>query len=182
MKKGLPYIVLLIVLSSCKTTLFDALPGETQSSFPTALQGSYFLSVPTGFFKRATIKDTVFFDVSPVSYTTRDSAQQNETFLSDSNRLQWVGSKYYVMAIQNSEFPNYWELNFIEPTKKGIKLFYVIDDEKSSVLPNYFDRIFVALNNAGDSIFAYKTNDAQLINYYEKVLRKKEALELIRIK
>jgi hypothetical protein len=173
---------MLVVVSSCETTLFDTLPGETQKQFPTELQGSYYLKVPTSFFKRTTSKDTIFFDIAPLSYKTRDTAEANETWLSDSNRLQLVGTKYYVMAFQNSEFKTYWELSFIESTKKGFKLSYVIDDDKSSVLPNYFERKFVAVNNAGDSIFAYKTNDTQLINYYEKVLRKQDALELIRLK
>jgi predicted RNA-binding protein with PUA-like domain len=86
------------------------------------------------------------------------------------------------MAIEDSEFKNYWSLSFIEPTKKGLNLMTVIDDEKSTILPNYFQRSFISVNNAGDSVFAYKTNDAQLINYYEKALRKGNVLELIRTK
>jgi hypothetical protein len=181
MKKVLVYFVTLIVFSSCKTTLFDALPGETQKQFPANLQGSYYLKVPTSFFKRSTDKDTLFFDVLPGGYSTRDSAESHITMLNNTNKLQLVGNKHLVLANQNSEYKKYWELVFIEPTKQGIKLMYVVDDEKSTVLPGYFARNFVAVNNAGDSIFAYKTNDSLLVQYYEKVLRKKDALELIRI-
>jgi hypothetical protein len=182
MKKLLPFILILFVLPACKTTLFDTLPGETQKQFPVAFQGSYYLKVPTGFFKRTTDKDTLFFDVTPMAYSMRDSADAHTTALNEGNKLQLVGNKHYVMATQNSEYKNYWELAFIEPTKRGLKVMYIVDDEKSTVLPTYFNKHFVGVNNAGDSIFAYKNNDSLLISYYEKVLRKKDALELVRIK
>lgn len=182
MKKLLPYIIIAFMLPACKTTLFDALPGETQKQFPDTLQGSFYLKVPTSFFKRTTIKDTLFFDVTANSYSTRDSAETKTTQLNSSNKLQLVGGKHYVLATENSEYKNYWELAFIEPTKRGFKVMYIVDDEKSTVLPTYFTRKFIAVNNASDSIFAHKTNDSLLIQYYEKVLRKKETLELIRIK
>lgn len=182
MKKLLPFIFILFVMPACKTALFDAVPGETQKQIPDTLQGSYYLRVPTSFFKRTTTKDTLFFDVTANSYSTRDSAETKTTQLNKSNKLQLVDGKHYVLATENSEYKNYWELAFIEPTKRGFKVMYIVDDEKSTVLPTYFMQHFIAKNNAGDSIFAYKTNDSLLIQYYEKVLRKKEALELIRIK
>lgn len=182
MKKLLLCLFVPALLTACKTTLFDALPGETQQQFPDTLVGSYYVKIPSSFFKRPNLKDTLFLDVTKASYATRDSLRTETIKLNDSNKLQLVAGKHYVLATENSEYKNYWELAFIEPTKRGVKVMYIIDDEKSTVLPNYFKRNFIAVNNAGDSVFAYKTNDSLLVSYYEKVLRKKEALELIRIK
>ena len=182
MKKLLVYVSIVVALSSCKTALFDALPGQEQKMFPAQLQGSYYVKVPSGLFRKATTKDTVFFEIMSASITTRDSANMQETKLDEHNKLQLVMKKYHVLATHSSEYQNYWEFSFIEETKRGLKIRSVLDEDKSTVLPKYFMRAFITVNNAGDSVFAYKTNDEQLVKYYEKVMRKKEALELVRIK
>lgn len=182
MKKLLVYVGVVLALSSCKTALFDSLPGQEQKTFPTQLQGSYYLKVPSGFFKRTTIKDTLFFEITENGFTTRDSSEITETKLDQTHHLRLVNQKHNVLAVQDEDYKAYWNLTFVEQTKRGAKFYSVLEDEKNTVLPKYFKRTFVAVNNAGDSVFAYKTSDIQLGNYFEKVLRKKEALELVRIK
>ncbi len=182
MKKLLVYVSIVLALSSCKTALFDSLPGQEQKTFPAQLQGSYYVKVPSGFFNRTAMKDTLFFEINEKGIVTRDSSNVNETKLDNMHHLRLVNQKYNVLAVQDEEYKSFWNFTFVEQTKRGAKFYSVIEDDKSSVLPKYFKRSFVAVNNAGDSVFAYKTNDVQLGNYFEKVLRKKEALELVRIK
>jgi hypothetical protein len=182
MKKLLVYVSIVLALASCKSTLFEGLPGETQAQFPEQLQGTYYVKVPSSFFKRVTVKDTLLFEIAAKSYTIRDSSEVNETKLDKAHRLQLINQKQYVIALQDEDYKKYWNLSFIEPTKRGVNIYFIFEDEKNDVLPKYFQRSFVALNNAGDSVFAYKSNDSLLVNFYEKALRKKDALELVRIK
>jgi hypothetical protein len=181
MKKILVYVLIGIAISSCKKALFDSLPGQEQKTFSKQLQGSYFVKTPSSFFKRSTLKDTLFFDITETEFISRDSGNMNKTKLDETHCLRMVNQKYTVIALQDDDFLKYWSLSFIEPTKKGLNIYYVLEDEKNPILPKYFSRSFVAVNNSGDSVFAYKTNDIQLGNYFEKVLRKKDALVLMRI-
>ncbi|MCU0441933.1 MAG: hypothetical protein MUE96_06015 [Bacteroidia bacterium] len=170
----------ILLISSCKTALFDAEPGVAQQTFPAALQGSYYIKVPSSFFKRVTITDTVYLFIAPSYFETRDSNATKVTQLDEQTGLRLVNGKHYVLTSHDSEYPQYWNYTLIEPTKKGAR-FYAFIEEKNTPLPSYFKRSFVAVTNAGDSVFAYQPNDKQLGAYIEKVLRKKDALELVRI-
>lgn len=173
-------VIGILLISSCKTALFDAQPGVPQQTFPVELQGSYYIKVPSSFFKRVTITDTVYLFIAPSSIETKDSNTSKVTQLDEQTSLRLVNEKYFVLTSRDSEYPQYWNYTLIEPTKKGAR-FYAFIEEKNSPLPSYFKRSFVAMTNAGDSVFAYQPNDKQLGAYIEKVLRKKEALELVRI-
>jgi hypothetical protein len=180
MKNLAVFAVLMVVLGSCKTALFDAQPGTAQTQFPTTLQGSYYIKVPSSFFRRVTITDTVYLNIAETSFETRDSNTTKTTKLDEQTGLRLVNGKYYILTSHDSEYPQYWNYTLIEGTKRGAR-FYAFIEEKNTVLPKYFKRKFVAITNAGDSVFAYQHTDVKLVNYIEKVLRKKEALELVRI-
>jgi ABC-type antimicrobial peptide transport system permease subunit len=180
MKKAIGFLCIIMVLGSCKTALFDAQPGKAQNTFPAELQGSYYIKVPSGFFRRVKITDTVYFDVTATSFTSRDSNTTEKTVLDENTGLRLVNNKYHVLTTHDEDYKQYWNYTLVEPTKKGAK-FYVMIEERNTKLPKYFKRTFISVNNAGDSVFAYKNNDAQLVKYIEKVVRKGDALELVRI-
>lgn len=180
MKNLAVFAILIIMLGSCKTALFDAQPGIAQSQFPTTLQGSYYIKVPSSFFRRVTITDTVYLNIAENSFETRDSNTTKTTTLDDQTGLRLVNGKHYILTSRDNEYPQYWNYTLIEATRRGAR-FYAFIEEKNTVLPKYFKRTFVAITNAGDSVFAYQHNDTKLVTYIEKVLRKKEALELVRI-
>lgn len=179
MKKLLIIIGFAVIFSSCKTALFESLPGETQQQFPQQLQGSYYTkwSYGDGFLRRKT--DSLFFDITATRYSARDSAEYFSAELDETHRLRFVNKKYYVIATQNEEFKNYWNFVFIEPTKRGLKIAGMMENTE---IAKYMKRSFIKLNNAGDSVFVYKPTDAQLTTYYEKLMRKNSALEVFRIK
>lgn len=182
MKKGLFALVLITTLASCRMAMFNQLAGVEQTAFPDTLTGSYYLRVPTGWFKKATT-DTLFLDVRKTEYAMRDSAQSMLTTpLNEDHKLVLLSNRYYVLANHHDEYATYWTYIFMEPTKKGVKCYGVFEDDKTKTLPKYFGRQFVQLNNAGDSVFVYKASETQLVTYFEKVLKKKDALELVRIK
>lgn len=180
MQQKIFYACLILLLASCKTALFDGQPGQPQSEFPEAMQGAYFIKIPSSFFKRSVATDTVYFDIVEKEVISRDSNKTERTQLDENTSLRLVKEKYYLITQHDAEYKSYWNYTLIEPTKKGIRFFSFVE-EKNNKLPKYFKRTFVTVNNAGDSVFAYKNNDVQLVKYIEKVLRKGEALELMRI-
>ncbi|MES2560127.1 MAG: hypothetical protein V4590_10325 [Bacteroidota bacterium] len=179
MKKQFAIIGLLVLLASCKTAMFESLPGEAQQQFPAQIQGTYYAkwSTGAGFLKRKT--DSLFFEITPNSYTVRDSGEFITSELDETHRLRLLNKKYYVVATQSDEYKKYWNFVFIEQTKKGLKIMGMMENPE---LPKNLKRSFVALNNAGDSIFVYKPTDVQLTAYYEKLVRKNAALEVFRLK
>lgn len=179
MKKLLVIIGFVVVFASCKTALFDKLPGEALQEFPQTVQGSYYAkwSTGAGFLRRKT--DSLFFDITANRYSARDSAEYFSAELDEKHRLRWLNKKYYVIATQNEEYLNYWNFVLIEPTKRGLKIVGLMDNAE---LTKHMKRSFVAMNNGGDSVFVYKPTDAQLTTYYEKLMRKNAALEVFRLK
>ena len=181
MKKSIVIAILITTLASCKMAMFNQLAGAEQTVFPDTLQGNYYLKVPTGWFKKADT-DTLYMEFKATSYTLRDSGESTVTTLDADHKLVMIKKRYYALANHHDEYKSYWTYMFIEPSKKGLKCYAVIDDDKVKTLPKYFKMQFVQVNNAGDSVFVYDTNETQLATYFEKVLRKKDALELVRIK
>jgi hypothetical protein len=174
-------IIAACTLTSCRVTLFDALPGTTQKEFPEQLRGTYSLTMPKQLFKKRSETDTLYATIQANAFYLRDSSKTEETKLDSEHHLQLLNNKHYVMAMKNNDYHKYWELTFIEPSSKGVKLYTVFDND-STELQKYFSRKFVEISNAGDSVFVYRTNDSSLVTYFEKSLRRKEALELVRIK
>ncbi len=181
MKKSLCVLLLITTLASCKMAMFNQLVDAEQTVFPDTLQGNYYLKVPTGWFKK-TDKDTLFIDIRTNEYALRDSGETVVTQLNENHKLVLLQKRYYVWANHHDEYQSYWNYTFVEPTKKGLKLYTILEDDKTKTLPKYFGRQFVQLNNSGDSVFVYKATESQLVAYFEKVLKKKDALELVRIK
>lgn len=178
MKKLIVIIGLALVFASCKTALFESLPGEAQQQFPAQLRGSYYTKWTQGAWLLRRKTDSLYFDITASRYAARDSAEYFSAELDETHKLSWVNKKYYVIASRDKEYQSYWNFVFVEPTKRGLKMIWVVDD---GGLTKFMKRTFVSLNNAGDSVFVYKPTDNQLVTYYEKQLRK-DALEVFRIK
>lgn len=182
MKKLIVFICIPLLFASCSVALFDKPPGVDIKEFPPALQGDYYLKVPTGLFRRNTDKDTLFVTISPKAYAVKDSTEVERKSLDKDNRISVVNGTYYVIAQRDEEYPAYWKYSFVEPTKKGAKIYFVVSEREHSPLNKYFKSKLVTVKNNGDSVFVYKADDIQLAKYFEKVLKKKDALEVIRIK
>lgn len=180
MQQKIVYVCLILLLASCKAALFDGQPGQVQSRFPENIQGSYFIRMPKSFLKRSITTDTVFFEITSKEIITRDSNSIERMELDEKIFLRLVNGKYYMLTQNNEEYPKLWNYSYIESTKKGIRIYHLLED-KNSKLPKYFKRTFVTINNASDSVFAYQNNDVQLVKYLEKVVRKGDGLELMRI-
>lgn len=181
MKKLAGLICISLLFASCSVALFDKAPGIDIKEFPATLQGEYYLKVPTGLFKKKTDKDTLFLTIAASSYTIKDSLEVERKALDKDNKITLVKGTYYVLAQRDEEYPTYWKYSFLVPTKKGAKVYPVIAGNGTPVLNSYFKREQIAVKDK-DTTFVYKTNDDQLVKYYEKVLKKDEALEVIRIK
>ncbi|MES2780991.1 MAG: hypothetical protein V4651_13950 [Bacteroidota bacterium] len=182
MKKLIGLICIPLLFASCSVALFDKVPGIDQKEFPASLQGDYYLKVPGGLFKKNMNKDTLFFTILPKAYVVKDSTDMERKSLDKDNKLSLVNGVYYVIAQRDEEFPLYWKYSFVEPTKKGAKIYFVIGEREHSPLNKYFRSKLVTVKNNGDSVFVYKSDDVQLAKYFEKVLKKTDALEVIRIK
>ena len=181
MKKGFLILLLVTSIASCKMAMFNQLVGVEQTVFPDTLQGNYYLKVPTGWFKKPDT-DTLYFAFKATSYEVRDSSESTSTQLDADHKLVLLKKRYYALANHHDEYKSYWTYMFIEQSKKGLKCYSVLEDDKSKTLPKYFGKKFVQVNNAGDSVFVYQASEMQLVSYFEKVLKKKDALELVRIK
>lgn len=181
MKNGLIAFLMITILASCRMAMFSQLEGTPQTSFPDTLIGNYYLKVPSGWFKKSD-KDTLFVEIRKSEYVLRDSGESLATPLDENHQLLLLSKRYYAIANHDDEHTKFWTYIFLEPSKKGIKCYGMFEDGKANSLPKYFGKQFVQLNNAGDSVFVYQATEAQLTNYYQKVLKKKDALELVRIK
>lgn len=176
------WVVLAIALgtSSCRLALFDSVPGQVQTSFPESMQGKYTVKVSSGWFRKQT-NDTLYFDIREQAYIVSDSSEQLITRLDETHKLARVNQKYYILASSDDQYSQFWTYAYLEPTKKGLKLYSFLEDQKGASLRKYFGRKFVELNGSGDSVFVYRNTDPQLGKYIDKVVRKQDALELIRI-
>lgn len=182
MKKLAGLICISFLFASCSVALFDKAPGIDIKEFPTVLQGEYYLKVPTGLFRKRTDKDSLFVTINAASYTIKDSLEVERKLLDKDNKITLVKGTYYVMAQHDDEYPAYWKYSFMVPTKNGVRVYPVLAGKGHEVINRYFKKELLTVKGTNDSIFTYKTNDEQLVKYFEKVLKKGEALEVIRIK
>jgi hypothetical protein len=182
MKKLILYLCIPLLFASCSVALFDKAPGVDIKEFPSTLQGEYYLKVPQGLFKKKTDKDTLFLMINANSYAIKDSLEVEHKTLDKDNKIVLVKGIYYVLAQRDEEYPAYWKYSFLVPTKRGAKIHPVITGNGNTTLHKYFKRELLKVKDNTDSTFVYKTNDDQLVKYYERVLKKDEALEVIRLK
>jgi hypothetical protein len=178
MKKLAAIIGFALLFASCKTTIFEKLPGEQLQQFPASIRGSYYIKWSQGAWLLRRKTDSLYFDITNTRYAARDSAEYFSAELDEAHKLCWVSKKYYVIASRDKDYQQYWNFVVMEPTKRGIKMVWANDN---AAMMKYMKRTFLTINNAGDSVFVFKPTDDQLVNYYEKQLRK-EALEVFRIK
>ena len=181
MKKLIGCICISLLFASCSVALFDKAPGVDIKEFPASLQGDYYLKMSTGLFKKKTDRDTMFLTIKTSSYAIKDSLEVERKSLDKDNKITLVKGVYYVLAQRDEEYPTYWRYAFLVPTKKGTKVYAVMSGQGNSTLNSYFKRELLNVKDSTDSTFVYKTNDDQLVKYYERVLKKGEALEVIRI-
>jgi len=184
MRKVLVFAVIVLMLTSCTTIVFDNYPGVKQEAFPAEMQGFYFIKMPIRWFSgNADIEDTVTVVIENKGYGMFDSTNTLRiTNLDDKHILTLVRQKYYVQAVEDENYRPYWNINLIMVTKKGLMIYPLLVDTKSAIETSYFKKKLLEVKQNGDSVFVFKMDEDQFIKYIEKEIMTKEAIRLQRIK
>lgn len=160
----------MFVLTSCDVVHFNRYPGIAQDTIAQELRGEFKISMMKS---PKDIKDTLTLYIGKNSYTKIEKEKVEIIFLSDSLVFSnWKGN--YFLSEKHLGF---WTCIFLKADGKDVIAYYVEVNEKDDAgrlkkLSKYFENV-KQIQDGDRKIFSVDMNEAKLLKFVSKELRKK---------
>lgn len=174
--KALLFFTLLCtgLFSSCMLATFDRTPGERLAEVPAEFQGVY-KQIPSAEYK-ADLEDSTRLVLGNTWWEVKRIDSTERYYMGDSIVLSKLDN-YYFISIKNYN-RKYWHV-FIAEKSAPDKI--VLRPLLPQVGCYKIKKRLTVLTNTGEDV-VYQMNEAALIRYYRKAIRKKPGFELIKEK
>ena len=176
MKKLLALFTLTLFLSSCGMIYFDRIPGKPIDEFPENFRGDFLCFEVSKKGKQDNIDSSGKFSIKAKSWIQNNGAIK-EVSLSDEVKISSHGDFYFLSIQAEHSEQKYWNTYILEKKEQGFVVYPVVAPNGSGrkqmrILKKNFSEVKLLDKGQKKDDFWVKMNEEQLVNYFQKKLKK----------